>query len=62
MGKILKIFFPKTIGPEKFRSVWKLSDIVQRQICQNLGPKGWGRVTIGGNHIYICVYLGGKNL
>jgi hypothetical protein len=36
----------KTTGPEKIRLAWKLSDIVQIQICSNHGPGGSVRDTI----------------
>jgi hypothetical protein len=42
----LKVF-SRTTGPEKLKFTWKLSDIAQKQVYLNYGPRGSGRATIG---------------
>jgi hypothetical protein len=40
-----------------FKSTWKLTDIVQIQVCSNHGPRGSGGATIG-ETIFAYVYIG----
>jgi hypothetical protein len=54
---ILKIFFSRTTEPEKLKFTYKLSDIVQNQVCKMYGPLGSGGATIGEN-VFTCDYIG----
>jgi hypothetical protein len=47
----LKIFFFRTMKPEKLNFTWKLPDLEWRQVGQNDGP--WGSDGANGNEMHI---------
>jgi hypothetical protein len=41
----LEILFSRTTGLEKLTITWKHSNIAQKQVCENHGPRGLGGAT-----------------
>ena len=46
LEKSLKIF-SRTTGPEKLKSIWKLPDVKEIQVCSTHDSRGYDGATIG---------------